>query len=78
MLHILYVATERRALSHTASATPRMRACKIRGPQTDCLCMYGLIVARLAGGILGVKHGVAAFAIQFLKGYYNAATCCCR
>ena len=50
----------------------------IRGLQTDYLCVYSLIVERLADGILGVKHGVAAFVIQFLEGYYNAATCCCR
>ena len=31
---------------------------------------------RLAHGILGVKHGVAAFVMQFLECYYNAATCC--
>ena len=31
---------------------------------------------RLADGILGVKHGVATSAIQFLECYYNAATCC--
>ena len=38
-----------------------------------------MIVERLADGILGVKHGVAAFVIQFLECYYNnAATCCCR
>ena len=34
--------------------------------------MYCLIVERLADGILGMKHGVAAFVIQFL----NAAACC--
>ena len=35
--------------------------------------MYILVVERLADGILGVRHGVAAFDIQFR---YNAATCC--
>ena len=40
------------------------------------VCVYSLIVERLADGILGVKHGVAAFVIQFLECYYNAATCC--
>ena len=39
-------------------------------------CVCSLIVERLADGILGVKHGVAAFVIQFLECYYNAATCC--
>ena len=35
-----------------------------------------VIVEELADGILGVKHGVAAFVIQFLERYYyNAATC---
>ena len=39
--------------------------------------MYSLIVERLADDILGVKHGVAAFLIQFLECYFsNAATCC--
>ena len=49
---------------------------KIQGSQTDCLCVYSLIAERLADGILGVKHGVATFFIQFLECYYNAATCC--
>ena len=40
------------------------------------VCVYSLIVERLADGILGVKHGVAAFVIQFLEYYYSAATCC--
>ena len=42
--------------------------------------VYSLIVERLADGILGVKHGVAAFVIQFLECYFdnNAATCCCQ
>ena len=42
------------------------------------VCVYSLIVERLADGILGVKHGVAAFVIQFLERYFNnnAATCC--
>ena len=48
----------------------------IRGSQTDCLCVYSLIVERIAGGIRGVKHGIAAFVIQFLERYYNAAACC--
>ena len=38
--------------------------------------MYGLIVERLDDGMLGMKHGVATFAIQFLECYYNAAICC--
>ena len=43
------------------------------------LCVYTVIVERLADGILGVKHGVAAFVVQFLECYFNdAATCCCR
>ena len=43
------------------------------------LCVYIVISERLAGGTLGVKHGVAAFVIRFLECYYNnAATCCCR
>ena len=43
------------------------------------LSMCILIVERLADGILGVKHGVAAFVFQFLECCYNyAATCCCR
>ena len=45
----------------------------------DRLCpVCTTIVERLADGILGVKHGVAAFLIQFLECCYNAATCCCR
>ena len=40
------------------------------------VCVHILIVERLADGILGVKHGVAAFGIQSLECYYNAATCC--
>ena len=42
------------------------------------VCVYSLIVTRLADGFLGVKHGVAAFVIQFLECYFNnnAATCC--
>ena len=40
-------------------------------------CM--VIVERLADGILGVKHGVATFVIQYLECYYNnGATRCCR
>ena len=31
------------------------------------VCEYSRIVERLADGILGVKHGVAAFVIQFLE-----------
>ena len=38
--------------------------------------VYSLIVERLADGILGVEHGVAAFVIQFLECYCNAASCC--
>ena len=34
---------------------------------TVSLCAYIVIVERLADGILGVKHGVAAFVMQFLK-----------
>ena len=30
-----------------------------------------MTVERLADGILGVKHGVAAFVVQFLECYYN-------
>ena len=40
------------------------------------VCVYLLIVERLVDGILGMKHGVAAFLIQFLECYYKAATCC--
>ena len=42
------------------------------------VCVYSLIVERPADGILGVKHGVDAFVIQFLECYFdnNAATCC--
>ena len=38
------------------------------------VCVYSLIVERLADGILGVKHGVA----QFLECHFNnnAAACC--
>ena len=41
-------------------------------------CVYSLIVERLADGILGVKHGVAAFVIRFLECYLNniAGPCC--
>ena len=40
--------------------------------------MCSLIIERLADGILGVKHGVAAFIIQLLECYNNknAATRC--
>ena len=34
---------------------------------TVSLCVYEVIVEKLADGILGVKHGVAAFVIQFLE-----------
>ena len=69
MLHVLYVATERRALSHTASATPCMIVCRPETPRpTVFLCVYSLIMERLADGILGVKHSIAAFVIQFLEG----------
>ena len=49
--------------------------CEARKPT---VCVYSLIVDRLADGILGVKQGVAAFVIQFLECYFNnnAATCC--
>ena len=41
-----------------------------------CLSVCVVIVKRLASDILGVKHGVTAFVIQFLESYYNnAATC---
>ena len=42
------------------------------------VCVHGLIVEILADGILGVKHGVTAFASQFLECYFNIddATCC--
>ena len=30
------------------------------------VCVYSVIVERLADGVLGVKHGVAPFVIQFL------------
>ena len=64
------------ARSESASAAPCMIVSRsIRGSQTDCLCVYSLIVERLADRIFGVKHGVAAFAIQFLECCYNAATC---
>ena len=41
------------------------------------VCVYILIVEKLADGILGVKHGVAAFVMQYLECYLNtnAATC---
>ena len=42
---------------------------------TVCVCNF--IVERLAGGIIGVKHCVPAFFIQFLENYYYSATCCC-
>ena len=62
--------------AHTdpASATP----CMIVSRSEACratVCAYILIVEILAGGIPGVKHGVAAF-VQFLECYHNAATCC--
>ena len=78
LLHILYVATDRHALSqllllHAYDTISRSEA---RRPAVS-VCI--VIVERLADGILGVKHGVAAFVIQFLECYYkNAATCCCR
>ena len=42
------------------------------------VCVYSLIVERLADGVVGVKHGVAAFVVQFLECYFNSnvATCC--
>ena len=43
------------------------------------LCVCIVIVEKLADAIVGVKHGVAAFVIQFLEcSYNNAATCCSR
>ena len=36
---------------------------------------YSLIVERLADGILGVKHGVAAFVIQVLECYFLQQCC---
>ena len=45
---------------------------QIRGLQTDCcVSVCVVIVERLVDSILGVKHGVAAFVIQFLECYYN-------
>ena len=46
-----------------------------RGPT---VCVYSVIVERLAGGIIGVKHGVAAFVIKYLECCFDkyAATCC--
>ena len=55
MLHVLYVATEGRALSHIASATPSMIVCKSEARKpTVFVCI---------DRILGVKHGFAAFVI---------------
>ena len=47
---------------------------KARRP--DCVYMHSLVVECLADGILGVKHGVAAFVIHPLECYYNAAIFC--
>ena len=46
--------------------------CEARRP-TVSVCI--VIVERLADGIVGVKHGVAAFVIQFLECY--VLYCCC-
>ena len=42
------------------------------------VCVHILIVEKLADCILGVKHGVDVFVIQFLERYFNntAATHC--
>ena len=63
------------ARTEPVSATPYIIVSRseARRPTVN---VYILIVKRLAGGILGVQHGVAAFVIQFLECYYNAATCC--
>ena len=40
-----------------------------------CIVIVGILI----DGILGMKHGVAAFVIQFFECYFdNAAACCCR
>ena len=75
MLHVLYVPSERR--TEPASVTPLIMVSRPEARGT-VLRVDSLIVERLADGILGVKHGVAAFVIQFLACYYYAATCCCR
>ena len=60
-----------------ASATPGMIVSRSEDRRST-VCVYSLIVERLADGILAVKHGVAAFIVQFLECYFNhnAATCC--
>ena len=40
-----------------------------RRPTAVSVCI--VIVERLADGVLGMKHGVAAFDVQFLECYYN-------
>ena len=67
----------REARTEPASATPCMIVSRSEARRpTVCVYVYILIVERLAYGILGVKHGVAAFVIKFLECCYNAATCC--
>ena len=44
---------------------------------TSFLSVCCLIVERRADGVPGAKHGgIAAFVIQLLEGYCNAAACC--
>ena len=71
--------SHRETRTEPAFATPCMIVSRseARSP-TVSLCVYIVIVERLVDGIPGVKHGAAAFVIQFLECYYkNAATCCC-
>ena len=75
MRHVLYAATGWRALVQLLLVHDSMQ---IRGCHSDCPCVYFLIVERLADGISGVKHGVAAFVMHFLEWFFNAATCCCN
>ena len=73
MLHVLYVATERRALSQLLLHTPRMTVSRSEACRPTS---WYLILERLADGILSVKHGVSTFVIQFFACYSNAATRC--
>ena len=79
LLHGLYVATDRRAPSQLLLLYACMIPLYLDRPRLAdrlCLCVCMVIVERLADAILGVKHGVAVFVIQFLECYYNnAATC---
>ena len=67
LLHVLYVATDRRAQSQLLLLHAlHHNISDLRLTDRLCLCVI-VIVERLADDGIGVKHGVAAFLIQFLE-----------